>query len=124
MKKYIVFVLMAIFAFSLVGCQETTHGLDIYTFPEAPKEIKCMVYSGGVEKETVINDVVMDWFYDLNLTPCEQPEDVEGAEAYSFVVDYETAFIYQDRGNNEAYVISNAQWYKVTNPSTPPLLIE
>lgn len=124
MKKLVAFVLMVVLVFSLVGCQKATHGSDIYTFPETPEEIKCMVYSGGVEKEAVINDVVLDWFYDLKLTPCEQPEDVEGAAAYSFEIDDETAFTYQDRGNKEAYIIHNDDWYKVANPSIPPLLIE
>ena len=98
--------------------------MDVCTFPEESDEIKCQVYSGGTEKEYAINDDVIEWFNGLKLNACEQPEDVEGAEAYSFEINSEMVVTYQDRGNNEAYLICHGKWYKVMNPSTPPLDIE
>lgn len=124
MKKLLVFAAVAMLTLSLTACQKTVSGLDVCTFPEESDEIKCQVYSGGTEKEYVINNDVVEWFNDLKLNICEQPEDVEGVEAYSFEISSEKVVTYQDRGNNEAYVIYNGDWYKVANPSTPPLDIE
>lgn len=124
MKKPFVFVFVAMLALSLAACQKTVNGSDVCTFPEASEEIKCQLYSGGMEKEYAINDDVIEWFYGLKLNACEQPEDVEGAEAYSFEVNSEMVVTYQDRGSDEAYIIYNGNWYNVMNPSTPPLGIE
>lgn len=124
MKKLLIFVFMAMLTLSLAACQKPLNGSDVCTFPETSEEIKCQVYSSGTETEYAINDGVVAWFNGLKLNACEQPEDVEGAEAYSFVVNFEMAVIYQDRGGDEAYVVCNGNWYKVANPSTPPLDIE
>ena len=63
---------------------------------------------------------VISWFYDLKLTACDEPEAVEGGESYTFKVDGEDAFTYEDRGS-EAYIIINGAYYKVSNPSPPPI---
>ena len=62
----------------------------------------------------------MEWFYGLKLRECEEPEPVEGNESYSFAVDGETVFTYDDRGN-EAFVDVGVRWYEVENPSSPPM---
>lgn len=124
MKKLLIFAFVAMLTLSLAACQKTVNGSDVCTFPETSEEIKCQVYSGGTETEYAINDDVIEWYYSLKLNACEQPEDVEGAEAYSFEVNSEMVVIYQDRGSDEAYVIYNGNWYRVINPSTPPLDIE
>lgn len=124
MKKLLIFAFVAMLTLSLAACSKTVNGSDVCTFPEVSEEIKCQVYSGGTETEYVINDDVIEWYYNLKLNACDQPEDVDGAEAYSFEVNSEMFVIYQDRGSNEAYVICNGNWYKVMNPSTPPLDIE
>lgn len=88
-------------------------------------------FSQGTETDFVIgpekydpNDLsvlqVIQWFYGLELAACEQPEDGEGGTHYSFYVNGEIVFGYQDRGN-EAYVIVSGTWYKVKNPSKPPI---
>lgn len=124
MKKLLVFAVVAMLTLSLTACQKTVSGLDVCTFPEESDEIKCQVYSGGTEKEYVINADVIEWYYNLKLNARDQPEDVDGAEAYSFEVNSEMVITYQSRGSDEAYIIRNGNWYKVTNPSTPPLDIE
>lgn len=124
MKKLLIFAFLAMLTLSLASCSKTVNGSDVCTFPKVSEEVKCQVYSGGAEKEYVINDDVVAWFNGLKLNACEQPDDVEGAEAYSFEVNSELVVIYQDRGSDEAYVVCNGNWYKVANPSTPPLDIE
>lgn len=69
------------------------------------------------EKST---NTVIKWFYDLELTACDEPEAVEGAESYDFYVKGENAFTYENRGS-EAYIIIDSNYYKVSNPSTPPI---
>lgn len=64
---------------------------------------------------------VIEWFYNLELTACEKPEDVEGGEYYSFKINGETVFGYEGRGGDEAYIIVSNTWYKVKNPSVPPI---
>ena len=65
------------------------------------------------------NDFI-SWFYDLELTACDEPEAVEGAESYTFKVAGKDAFTYEDRGS-EAYIIIDSNYYKVSNPSTSPI---
>ena len=39
---------------------------------------------------------------------------------YEFYVKGESAFTYEDRGS-EAYIIIGGSYYKVSNPSAPPI---
>lgn len=54
------------------------------------------------------------------MSECEKPEDVEGNNFYSFVVDGKSAFGYDDRGKT-AFVSINEKWYEVKNPTIPPI---
>ena len=131
MKKYIAIILSLICVWSLAGCQKTISGSEIYSFPEPTTQIKGSFYSQGEVEEFVIGSEeynpddlsvmpVVKWFYELELTACEQPEDGEGAEHYSFIVNGESVFSYQDRGS-EAYIIVSDTWYKVKNQLAPPI---
>ena len=131
MKKIISIVLIWVCVLGLVGCQKAVRGSEVYSFPEPTTQITGIFYSQGAEKEFVIGPdeydpkdlsvmPVIEWFYGLELNPCEQPEDVEGAESYSFEVKGDLVFSYQDRGN-EAYIIVSDTWYRVKNPSVPPI---
>ena len=133
MKKYIIFALAlaCILHIGIAGCQKTTSGSDIYAFPERTAQIKCTVYSQGAEKEFVLGSdehnphglsvmPVIAWYYGLKLISCDKPEDVGGAEHYTFTVNGASVFSYEDRGS-EAYIIVSDTWYKVNNPSAPPL---
>lgn len=133
MKKKSVFVLVLTLAFTLAGCvAKTIKGNEVYSFPEPTKQITGSFYSQGATNDFVIgteeynpDDLsvmsVIEWFYNLNLRKCEKPEDVEGGEYYSFEINGETVFGYQDRGGDEAYIIASNTWYKVKNPSVPPI---
>ena len=134
MKKSITVILAIICVLGLVGCQNTINGSQTYAFPEPTTQIKGAFYSQGKETEFVIGSEkydpnnqsvlpVIQWFYGLELAACEQPEDVEGGEHYSFYVNEKYVFGYQDRGD-EAYVIVSDTWYKVKNPSQPPIVVE
>ena len=131
MKKLIVLVLALAFVLSLVGCHNMLKGSELYSFPEPTTKITGYVYSQGQETTFEIgsenyasNDLsatsVIAWFYDLELTACDEPEEVEGAESYDFNIKGEHAFTYEDRGS-EAYIIIDSNYYKVSNPSTPPI---
>lgn len=63
---------------------------------------------------------IIKWFYGLNLKECKQPEDVQGNEGYTFVVDGKTAFSYDYR-ESEGFVVVNDVWYEVKNPSAPSI---
>lgn len=62
----------------------------MYLFPEPTILITGSFYSQGKETTFEIgsenygpNDFI-SWFYDLELTACDEPEAVEGAESYTF----------------------------------------
>ena len=131
MKKLIAFVFAWVCVLSLAGCQKTISASEVYSFPEPTTLITGSFYSQGQETAFQIgsedydpNDLstnsVIHWFYDLKLTACDEPEAVEGAECYDFYVKGEHAFTYEDR-NREAYIVINSNYYKVNNPSAPPI---
>ena len=116
---------------ALAGCQKKISGSEVYSFPEPTTMITGFFYSQGQEtafeiglEEYDANDLsttpVIKWFYDLKLTACDKPEVVEGSESYRFYVKDEKAFTYEDRGS-EAYIIIDGNYYKVSNPSVPPI---
>jgi hypothetical protein len=130
MKKLIALILSLTFVLALVGCQKTINASEVYSFPEPTTQITVFFYSAGQETTFEIgsenydpNDLstisVIKWFYDLELASCDAPETVEGAESYIFYVKGESVFTYEDRGS-EAYIIIDRNYYKVSNPSTPP----
>ena len=133
MKKLIALVLALICVLSLAGCQKTSASCqktisasEVYLFPEPTILITGSFYSQGKETTFEIgsenygpNDFI-SWFYDLELTACDEPEAVEGAESYTFKVAGKDAFTYEDRGS-EAYIIIGGNYYKVSNPSSPPI---
>lgn len=131
MKKLMALVLALVCVLSLVGCQNAIKGSEVYSFPEPTMLITGTLYSQGQETTFEIgsedydpNDLstipVISWFYDLELTACDKPEAVEGAESYDFYVEGESAFTYEDRGS-EAYIIIDSTYYAVKNPSKPPI---
>lgn len=131
MKKIIALVLVLVCVLSLAGCQKTISASEVYSFPEPTTRITGSFYSQGQETAFEIgsedydpNDLsansIIKWFYGLKLTACDKPEEVEGAESYAFYVKGETAFSYENRGS-EAYIIVDSTYYKVGNPSTPPI---
>lgn len=131
MKRLLAFVLTLVSILALAGCQKTLSGSEVYSFPEPTTMITGSFYSQGQETAFEIdsekydpNDLattpVISWFYALKLTACDEPEVVEGGESYRFYVKDETAFTYEDRGS-EAYIIIGGNYYKVSNPSTPPI---
>lgn len=131
MRKSIALVLAFVCALSLAGCQNTISASEVYSFPEPTILITGSFYSQGQETAFAIgsekydpNDLatlpVSSWFYALELTACDEPEEAEGAESYTFKVDGKDAFTYEDRGS-EAYIIIDSTYYKVSNPSTPPI---
>lgn len=116
MKKLITLVLALVCVLGLVGCnQKAVSASEVYSFPEPTTMITVSFYSQGEEtafeigsEEYDSNDLsttpVINWFYDLKLTACDEPEAVEGSESYEFYVKGESAFTYEDRGS-EAYII-------------------
>ena len=132
MKKLITLVLALVCVLGLVGCnQKAVSASEVYSFPEPTTMITVSFYSQGEEtafeigsEEYDSNDLsttpVINWFYDLKLTACDAPEAVEGSESYDFYVKGENAFTYEDRGS-EAYIITGGSYYKVSNPSAPPI---
>lgn len=131
MKKRMVLALLLISTFCLAGCQKVRKGSEVYSFPEPTTQITVTIYSRGQENAFEIGSEDQDpnhssthslikWFYDLELTASDKPEDVEGSEAYVFYVKGEDAFTYEDRGS-KAYIIIDSTYYKVSNPSSPPI---
>ena len=110
MKKLITLVLALVCVLGLVGCnQKAVSASEVYSFPEPTTMITVSFYSQGEEtafeigsEEYDSNDLsttpVINWFYDLKLTACDEPEAVEGSESYEFYVKGESAFTYEDRG--------------------------
>ena len=131
MKKLIALILSLTFMMSLAGCGKAISGAEVYSFPEPTIQIVVSYASQGNVTEYTIgsenydaNDFstqpVIKWFYGLELEECEKPEDVEGNNGYSFSVDGEYAFYYDDRGST-AFVSVADKYYEVKNPSTPPI---
>lgn len=131
MKRIYALLLVLICALSLVGCQKTFSGSELYSFPEPTTQITGYFYSQGQKNTFEIgseeynpNDLsitpVISWFYELELTACDEPEIVEGSESYGIYVKGEKAFTYEDR-DSESYVIIGGNYYKVSNPSDPPI---
>ena len=131
MKKLIALILSLTLVLVLVGCKDKTiKGSELYSFPEPTIQITGSFYSQGHETAFEIgsenygpNDFI-SWFYDLELIACDEPETVEGSEGFTFRVSGKDAFSYEDRGGGEAYIIINKEYYKVSNPSTPPVSVE
>lgn len=130
MKKITAVLLILLCFTSLAGCSSTS-SKDVYSFPEPTKEIRVVKASEGEETEFVIGSEnydakdlsvipVMEWFYGLDLKECERPESVEGSECYTFTVDGQSAFTYENRGD-KAHIIVDSKWYEVKNPSVPPI---
>lgn len=131
MKKFIALVFVLACVLGLAGCQKTMSASEVYAFPEPTILITGSFYSQGQETTFEIGsedynpddlptNSVIKWFYNLELTACEEPEAVDGSEGYAFRVDGKDAFTYEDRGS-EAYIIIDRTYYKVSNPSTPPI---
>ena len=130
MNKITAVLLILLCFTSLAGCSSTS-SKDVYSFPEPTKEIRVFKASEGIETELVIDSEnydaedlsvmpVMEWFYGLELKECERPESVEGSECYTFTVDGQLAFTYENRGD-KAHIIVDSKWYEVKNPSVPPI---
>ena len=130
-KKVLALALSLAFALGLAGCKKVTRGSELYSFPEPTTLITGKFYSQGQETPFEVgsedydpNDLstnaVITWFYDLELTPCDEPEAVEGSESYIFKVNGKDAFTYEDRGD-EKYIMIDSNFYKVNNPSPPPI---
>ena len=132
MKRMLTIILTMTCVLVLAGCsQKAVSGSEVYSFPEPTTMITGSFYSQGQETAFEIgseeydpNDLstasVIEWFYGLKLTACDTPETVEGSEGYTFYVNGENAFSYEDRGS-EAYIIIGGNYYKVSNPSAPPI---
>ena len=131
MKKWMAFILLLVCAVIFASCQNAIQGSELYSFPEPTSEIVVFFYSQGRESQIEIGSekydsedlsttAVINWFYELKLTACSEPEMVEGAESYRFYVKGKSALSYEDRGN-EAYIIIDGSYYKVNNPSSPPI---
>lgn len=132
MKRIYALLLVLICALSLVGCQKTIRGSELYSFPEPTTQITGYFYSQGQKNTFEIgseeydpNDLsttpIINWFYELELTACDEPEIVEGSETYGIYVKDKEAFNYEDRGSDGAYIIIGGNYYKVSNPSEPPI---
>ena len=118
MKKLITLVLALVCVLGLVGCnQKAVSASEVYSFPEPTTMITVSFYSQGEEtafeigsEEYDSNDLsttpVINWFYDLKLTACDEPEAVEGSESYEFYVKGESAFTYEDRGSLTTFAFS------------------
>lgn len=123
MKKLHILIIVLFCLLVLVGCQKTTTGAGLYSFPDTA-ELTGTLYSQGKATgfELSLEDSrsVVQWFNALELTPCKKPEPVEGAECYDFDVDGKTAFTYENRGR-EAYIIIGNKYYQVKKPTTPPI---
>lgn len=124
MKQQIVSVALLIGMLALVGCEKENRDIEVYSFPKEISQITCSFYSQGKENILEIEptdfDAISKWFCNLELTACDEPEAVEGGEAYCFMVNGKDAFDYEDRGG-KSYIISGKNSYKVSNPSIPPI---
>lgn len=124
MKKWIAIVLIVGLLIVAVGCRSAAGGAEICAAMKDAETISGIYTSCGNEREFLGNRETAEWFCKLKLKPCESPEDVEGAETYSFALNGETAVIYQKRSEKEAYVFAGGMYYRVLNSSDPPVLVE
>ena len=103
MRKFTALFLASVCVLGLAGCQKTIRGSELYAFPEPTMLITGSFYAQGRETAFEIGSEsydphdlsaipVISWFYDLELTPCEEPEPVEGAESYTFRVGGRNGF--------------------------------
>ena len=131
MKKLIALVLALICVLSFAGCQKTIGAPEVYSFPEPTILITGSFYAQGQEAVFAIGseeydprdlsvNAVIQWFYGLELIACDAPKTAEGSERYTFRVNGEDVFTYEDRGS-DAYLMIYSHCYKVCNPSAPPI---
>ena len=131
MKNLATLIFVLACMIGLVGCQKTISASDVYAFPEPTVQITGSFYSQGTKSNFTIGSEeynpdnlsvmsVLEWFYGLELRECEEPEPVEGNECYTFIVDGQPAFTYDNRGG-KAFIVVNESWYEVENPSDPPI---
>ena len=127
MKKVSVFILLLSLCFSFSACQQTLHASELYTFPEAEKQLELIRHTKAGAENTVLIEgedavsSVADWFYNLNLSECKAPEAEEDSEYLECRTEDETAFVYENRGKDGAYLLIGEQWYSVNNPSAFPM---
>lgn len=124
MKRHTIAAVLLMGMLALAGCEKEKRDIEVYSFPKELLQITCSFYSQGEESILEIKptdfDEISTWFCNLDLTACDEPEAVEGGETYWFMVNGQDAFGYEDRGG-EAYIICGKDYYKVSNPSTPPI---
>ena len=132
MKKLTTLILALLCVLNLAGCgQKTVLGSEVYSFPEPTIRITGYFRSQGQETafeigsekynpEDLSTVPVISWFYNLKMTACDEPEAAESSESYDFYVKDEKAFTYEDRGS-KAYIVIGGSYYKVNNPSAPPI---
>ena len=131
MKKLVGLIAVLACILGISGCQKTVDASTVYEFPEPTIQIEGSFCSQGIERTFVIGPEeydpdhvytvpVIGWFNGLELRECEQPQPAEGEDCYDFSPDGRPGFTYVDRGS-EAFLIVDDKWYKVTNPSDPPL---
>ncbi len=108
MKKLIALALVLVCVLGLAGCQKTISASEVYSFPEPTtlitgsfypqgQEIKFEIGSEDYNPDDLSTNSVIKWFYDLELTVCDEPEVVEGSESYTFRIEGKDAFTYEDR---------------------------
>lgn len=131
MKKLVGLIAALACILGMTGCQKTVDASTVYEFPEPTIQIEGSFCSQGIERTFVIGpeeydpdyvytEPVIGWFNGLELRECEEPQPAEGEDRYDFSPDGRPGFTYVDRGS-EAFLIVDDKWYKVTNPSDPPL---
>lgn len=131
MKKLVGLIAALVCILGMTGCQKTVDASTVYEFPEPTIQIEGSFCSQGIERTFVIgpeeydpdyvySEPVIGWFNGLELRECEEPQPAEGEDRYDFSPDGRPGFSYVDRGS-EAFLIVDDKWYKVTNPSDPPL---
>ena len=132
LKKLTTLILALFCVLNLVGCsQQAVSGSEVYSFPEPTTMITGYFRSQGQEiafeigseeynPDDLSTTPVISWFYNLKMTACDEPEVAESSESYDFYVKDEKAFTYEDKGS-KAYIIIDGNYYKVKNPSAPPI---
>ena len=131
MKKLVGLIAALACILGMTGCQKAVDASTVYEFPEPTIQIEGSFCSQGIERTFVIGpeeydpdyvytEPVIGWFNGLELRECEEPQPAEGEDRYDFSPDGRPGFTYVDRWS-EAFLIVDDKWYKVTNPSDPPL---
>ena len=69
----------------------------------------------------MIDQPILNWFYELELKACEKPDNITENEYYDFVVDGKFGSFRYEVQDEQAFIIVRKQWYEVKNPSTPPV---